>query len=224
MLSEAEKNYLSDISIDKAWSHVEYLSTLDKTSGTEGERKAHKYVRKKLKEYGVNFETYEFDSLISHPKEASLDVVSPTKMKVECITHSFSKPTPKEGMEKELVLVPVSPSSLFTGLGDLVDRHGPLPPARAVHFLRQTCDALREAHTSGLVHRDIKPANLFAARIGLVYDVAKLLDFGLVRETNIPQDSQLTGFGAILGTSLYMSPETGVRLQAMASTIESTFT
>ena len=37
MLGEAEKNYLSKISIDDAWSHVEYLSTLDKTSGTEGE-------------------------------------------------------------------------------------------------------------------------------------------------------------------------------------------
>src|SRR5262249_9221461 len=31
-------------------------------------------------------------------------------------------------------------------LEQLVERHGPLPPARAVHFLRQICGALREAH------------------------------------------------------------------------------
>ena len=41
--------------------------------------------------------------------------------------------------------------------------------------------ALREAHAAGLIHRDIKPSNIFAARRGGMDDVAKLLDFGLVR-------------------------------------------
>jgi serine/threonine-protein kinase len=97
-------------------------------------------------------------------------------------------------------------------LDEIVDRYGPLPPERAVHFLSQTCNALREAHATGLVHRDIKPANIFAARLGGVYDVAKLLDFGVVRETTMPDDPNLTGLGTIVGTSLYMSPE-----QALAS-------
>jgi hypothetical protein len=65
MLTEKEGRFLSGIDIDEAWAHVEYLSILDKTSGTEGERKAHEYVRTKLEEYGVHYETYEFDSLIS---------------------------------------------------------------------------------------------------------------------------------------------------------------
>jgi len=123
MLTKTEKKYLSEIDIDEAWSHVEYFSTLDKTSGTEGEMKAHEYVRSKLEEYGVPYRTYELDSLISHPKEATLRVVAPTPTEIECITHSFSKPTPEGGLEAELVYVPVSPSSLFTGLGDLVDQY-----------------------------------------------------------------------------------------------------
>jgi hypothetical protein len=123
MLKKEEKTFLSGIDIDETWSHVEYLSTLDKTSGTEGEMKAHKYVREKLEEYGVRYEAFEFDSLISHPKEASLRVVSPTSQEVECITHSFSKTTPEEGIEAEMVFVPVSPSSLFTGLGGLVEEY-----------------------------------------------------------------------------------------------------
>ena len=94
MLSKEEKKFLSGIDIDETWSHVEYLSTLDKTSGTEGEMKAHVYIRAKLEEYGVGYEAIEFDSLISHPKEASLRVVSPAGLDVECITHSFSKATP----------------------------------------------------------------------------------------------------------------------------------
>jgi Iap family predicted aminopeptidase len=123
MLTKEEKKFLSGIDIDETWSHVEHLSTLDKTSGTEGEMKAHEYVREKLEEYGVKYEAIEIDSLISHPKEASLRVVSPETMEVECITHSFSKPTPEEGIEAEMIYVPVSPSSLFTGLGDLVDQY-----------------------------------------------------------------------------------------------------
>ena len=65
-------------------------------------------------------------------------------------------------------------------LEELVRRHGPLPPERAVHFLRQVCGALREAHGVGLIHRDIKPSNIIACERGGVHDVAKLLDFGLV--------------------------------------------
>jgi hypothetical protein len=123
MLTEKEGRFLSGIDIDEAWTHVEYLSTLDKTSGTEGERKAHEYVRTKLEEYGVHYEAYEFDSLISHPKEASLKVTSPSAIEVECITHSFSASTPEGGIEGELVHVPTSPSSLFTGVEGLVEEY-----------------------------------------------------------------------------------------------------
>ncbi len=96
-----------------------------------------------------------------------------------------------------------------SSLDDLVTQHGPLPPERAVHFLRQTCHALREAHASGLVHRDIKPANIFAAKRGGISDVAKLLDFGLVKQQAAEQaeDSHLTRAGSFSGSPLYMSPE-----------------
>ncbi len=68
--------------------------------------------------------------------------------------------------------------------------------------------ALAEAHSIGLVHRDIKPANIFCAYRGGVYDVIKLLDFGLAKptmETN--SDAQLTMAGTVTGSPLFMSPE-----------------
>lgn len=93
-------------------------------------------------------------------------------------------------------------------LEDLVRRYGPLPPERAVHFLRQVCKALREAHAKGLIHRDIKPANIIAAERGGVYDVAKLLDFGLVREqTGEKTDRGSTPSESFSGSPLYMCPE-----------------
>ena len=92
-------------------------------------------------------------------------------------------------------------------LAELVERHGPLPPARAVYLLRQVCGALREAHAAGLIHRDIKPSNIFAARRGGMDDVAKLLDFGLVRPAATARAAHLSEEGQILGTPLFMSPE-----------------
>jgi serine/threonine-protein kinase len=92
-------------------------------------------------------------------------------------------------------------------LAELVERHGPLPPGRVVFLLRQVCGALREAHAAGLIHRDLKPSNIFAARLGGMDDVAKLLDFGLVLPSAKSGAAHLSGEGQILGTPLFMSPE-----------------
>jgi serine/threonine-protein kinase len=91
-------------------------------------------------------------------------------------------------------------------LEQLVTQFGPLPPARAVHFLRQVCRALQEAHDMGLMHRDIKPGNIIVCERAGIYDVAKLLDFGLVKHVGIA-DPQLTMEGTVAGTPAYMSPE-----------------
>lgn len=93
-------------------------------------------------------------------------------------------------------------------LGDLVEKHGPLPPARAIHLLTQTCDALSEAHGRGLIHRDLKPGNIYSAQRGGYYDVAKLLDFGLAKPlSDDTQPVHLTQEGSITGSPLYMAPE-----------------
>jgi serine/threonine-protein kinase len=86
-------------------------------------------------------------------------------------------------------------------LDDLLDRTGPLPPARALHLLRQACAALRHAHDAGIIHRDVKPANLVVT----AGDHLKLVDFGLARSTGEPAAPQEPT--AISGTPLYMSPE-----------------
>ncbi|HKT58636.1 MAG TPA: serine/threonine-protein kinase [Gemmatimonadales bacterium] len=90
----------------------------------------------------------------------------------------------------------------------LVRDHGPLPPARVVHILRQVCDSLQEAHVSGLVHRDIKPANIHVGRLGLRHDFVKVLDFGLVKSVERePNPGLATEIGLTPGTPAYMAPE-----------------
>ncbi len=93
-------------------------------------------------------------------------------------------------------------------LDRLVKEHGPLPPQRAVHFLRQICGALQEVHDNGLIHLDVKPANIVAAKAGGVNDVAKLLDFGLAKQRDACESTGEPGSdGNFSGSPLFMSPE-----------------
>ena len=91
-------------------------------------------------------------------------------------------------------------------LQSLVDRYGPIEPARAIHILAQISGALAEAHALGLIHRDIKPANIVLTDRADEPDVVKVVDFGLVKNFggNLAESAATD---AITGTPLYMAPE-----------------
>jgi hypothetical protein len=91
----------------------------------------------------------------------------------------------------------------------LVGTDGPQSPGRVVNILAQVCGALSEAHGIGLIHRDIKPANILTCQHGGVSDVAKVVDFGLVKVLDHGDEvgASLTGAQTITGTPLYLSPE-----------------
>jgi serine/threonine protein kinase len=97
---------------------------------------------------------------------------------------------------------------LLTGytLENLVRVKGPLAPARVIHILEQVCGSLAEAHGKGLIHRDIKPANIMLCERGGLYDVVKVLDFGLVKEAGA-DDPSATRVDVLVGTPHYMAPE-----------------
>ena len=83
---------------------------------------------------------------------------------------------------------------------------GPLEEGRVIYVLLQICGSLNEAHGLGLVHRDVKPANVALCRAGGAYDVAKVLDFGLVRDRE-RESVKVSASGQMLGTPTYMAPE-----------------
>jgi serine/threonine-protein kinase len=92
-------------------------------------------------------------------------------------------------------------------LQKIVTTSGPMPVARVVHVLGQVADALAEAHAIGLIHRDIKPANIILCSRGTMRDVAKVVDFGLVKSTKKDADVAVSAANTVLGTPLYMAPE-----------------
>jgi serine/threonine-protein kinase len=87
-------------------------------------------------------------------------------------------------------------------LENLVIDFGRQPADRVISILKQVCAALNEAHRRGIIHRDIKPANIILCERGDVPDVAKVVDYGLVKEITAEK-----GESMILGTPAYVSPE-----------------
>ena len=70
------------------------------------------------------------------------------------------------------------------------------------------CQAIQHAHQKGIIHRDIKPSNVLVAP----YDgrpVPKIIDFGVAKATGqrLTERTLYTGFGTVVGTLEYMSPE-----------------
>ena len=83
-----------------------------------------------------------------------------------------------------------------------------LPPRERLELFIQVCQAIQHAHQKGIIHRDIKPSNVLVA----LYDgkpVPKVIDFGIAKATGqqLTEQTLITGFGVVVGTLEYMSPE-----------------
>lgn len=86
-----------------------------------------------------------------------------------------------------------------------------LNPRQRLELFVPVCQAIQHAHQKGIIHRDIKPSNVLVA----MYDdraVPKVIDFGVAKATSnvLTESSLVTGFGTIVGTPEYMSPEQAV--------------
>jgi eukaryotic-like serine/threonine-protein kinase len=83
-----------------------------------------------------------------------------------------------------------------------------LSPRQRLELFIPVCQAIQHAHQKGIIHRDIKPTNVLVA----LYDdrpVPKVIDFGVAKAAGLQltDATLMTGFGAIVGTPEYMSPE-----------------
>ena len=94
-------------------------------------------------------------------------------------------------------------------LAGLLEKGGPMLPARVEKIMTQVCGSLEEAHSRGIVHRDLKPDNIVLTERAGQKDWVKVLDFGIAKRSSEEDknEQKLTQQGMVLGTPPYMSPE-----------------
>src|SRR5262245_39909659 len=83
-----------------------------------------------------------------------------------------------------------------------------LTPRQRLELFIPVCQAIQHAHQKGIIHRDLTPSNVLVT----LYDgkpVPKVIDFGVAKAAgqSLTEQTLVTGFGAIVGTLEYMSPE-----------------
>ena len=83
-----------------------------------------------------------------------------------------------------------------------------LGPDDRLRLFVDVCRAVQHAHQKGIIHRDLKPSNILVVKVDGKGE-PKIIDFGIAKAMYTPSVERTlhTGFGQMLGTPEYMSPE-----------------
>lgn len=90
----------------------------------------------------------------------------------------------------------------------LLARRKSLPPTEALLIVGEILAALGAAHDAGIIHRDLKPTNIFLVTESDGATYAKLLDFGLAKQSSSEGgETPQTRTDVFVGTPEYIAPE-----------------
>jgi N-acetylated-alpha-linked acidic dipeptidase len=118
-----EEAVVGAVTIDAPWALVERFSTLVRDSGSKAERKGIDYITRQLSKWGVPHTLHEPELLISLPRRARLEVLTPDNRVLTAKTPSMSLSTDGRWQRGPLAYVPTGQArgimAIFEGVGEI---------------------------------------------------------------------------------------------------------
>jgi len=104
-----EEQLIQEVTLDEPWALVETYAGLVRESGTKHERRAFDYLSKRLKKLGVPHTIHTPTLLISVPRKARMEVLSPERRLLTAKTPSMSHSTAGRWKSGEIVYASTGP-------------------------------------------------------------------------------------------------------------------
>jgi N-acetylated-alpha-linked acidic dipeptidase len=133
--------------------HLEWFSTVPRDTGGEGEDRAAAYLAAELAAAGVPVTMHEFDAFLSYPRHAALRVAAPGGQEFPCVTHSFARSTPPDGLLADIVVVADARFEAARGHIALVD--GLATPVTILRASQAGCAGIIFANQDRFIHNMI---------------------------------------------------------------------
>lgn len=143
----------AEVRPERLRAHLEWFAGVRRDTGGEGEDAAVEYLTNALRESGVPVRVHAFDAYLSYPREASLRTLGDGARAFDCVTHSFTVPTPDGGIRAPIRYVPDNDFSDAAGEVVLVD--GLCTPITVLEASKAGVRAVVFANQGDVVHNMI---------------------------------------------------------------------
>ncbi len=146
MTEQKDAAPVAEVSDEALWQHVQEFAKRVKLSGTAEELESFHYLQRCMDSYGYKTELLSHDAYISLPGKSRVTVDG---AEIRSITHSFSRPSPAEGLSAALVYLGDGTAQDFAGhdvRGKIVLAEGIASPA--VSARASAAGALGQLHIS----------------------------------------------------------------------------
>ena len=112
-MNETLAGLCAEVDAGRLMGHLEEFARRVKLSGTAEELESFRYLQATLDGFGYRTELLQHDAYISLPGRARIEIVGAAP---DCITHSFSRPSPLEGLRGQVVYAGTGGAQDFAGL------------------------------------------------------------------------------------------------------------
>lgn len=114
-LSSFEQSLVNRLSGPRMMRDLKEITQYDRISGGAGEARSVDYIVNQLRQSGIAVQVHEFESLLSWPGAASLEIRGQRPERLEAVTFAFGTSTPAEGIEGDLVVAEMTGAAELAG-------------------------------------------------------------------------------------------------------------